>query len=90
MTRDMAATVRMISNYDDVYSVVPSDDLTRVSVCANVDYDRHGHLAPESAALFERVADALAFHSMSHVDSEIDDVDPGRREAAEVWIFRRC
>lgn len=90
MTRDMATTVRMISNYDDVYSVSANDDLTRVSVCAYVDHGRHGGLAFDSAALFERVADALAFHSLSHVDSELDDVDTGNRDAAEVWIFARC
>jgi hypothetical protein len=90
MTSDMSATVRMISNYDDVYSVSANDDLTRVSVCAYVDHDRHGGLAPDSDAIFGRIADALAFHSLAHVDSALDDVDPGNREAAEVWIFARC
>jgi hypothetical protein len=90
-TANFTAATSHIRNLHNVRSVTVSDDGSRVAVSVGVYYDNDGSgdLRACSESLFVDIDERLLPFGFIHMDSEVDESDPGDYHAIEVWIFSR-
>lgn len=89
-TAQFDTAIDTIRNLDNVRRVSVSDDGSRVAVSVGVDYEvgcgRYRYRA-SSSTLFVDIIDLLAPFGFVHMDSVVDESDPGDCDAVEVWLF---
>lgn len=82
-------TLDDIRDLNNVHRVTAANNGELVRVYAAINYDK-GDLCPVSEALFVDIDERLAPFGLVQMYCEVDDSDPGDREAVEVWIFVRA
>lgn len=90
-TAQFATAIKHINNLPNVRRVTVSDDGSGVVVSAAVTYfDQMGEMSGPSEMLFVDIEERLSNFGYAHLDSVVDESDPGDHHAVEIWFFVRC